>query len=48
MEIGEENESEISQSDVASLALLAKIQVDPQTYREAMNSAEGINWKKAV
>ena len=29
-------------------ALLAKIQGDPQTYREATNSPEGENWKKTI
>ena len=43
-----ESESEVSDRDVAYHALLAEIHGDPQTYREAINSAEGENWKWAV
>ena len=39
----------INNSDgVVFYALLAKIQEDPQTYKEAVNSREEINQKKAV
>ena len=50
----EEESSEIctneekEETDVAYHALLAKIQGDPQTYREAINSPEGESWKKAI
>ena len=35
-----------TQEDIAYHALLAKIQGDPQTYREAMSSSESQNWFK--
>ena len=43
-----ESESDVKERDIAYHALLAKIQGDPQTYREAINSTEGENWKNAV
>ena len=35
-------------SDFAYHVLLAKIQNDPQTYREAVNSPEGSRWREAI
>ena len=43
-----ESESEVRDGDVAYRALLAKIHGDPRTNQEAINSAEGENWKWAV
>ena len=43
-----DTEIDANERDIAYHALLAKIQGDPQTYREAINSVEGENWKKAV
>ena len=43
-----DTESDANERDIVYHALLAKIQGDPQTYREAINSAEGENWKRAV
>ena len=41
-------ESEDRERDMAYHALLAKIQGDPQAYREAINSHDGVNWRNAI